>query len=85
MSAVNNIITSMIPLERGKGAGLFAGMMDAFCYVGSTLSGFVPGLIIEHLGFSSLLSLLPLCALVLAAFSLSITLLGLRRKKRNNP
>ena len=79
MSAVNNIITSMIPLERSKGAGMFAGMMDAFCYVGSTLSGVVPGVILEEGGFPALLLLLPLCALCLAAFSLSVTLLERRR------
>ena len=79
MSAVNNIITSMIPLERSKGAGMFAGMMDAFCYVGSTLSGVVPGIILEEGGFPALLLLLPLCALCLAAFSLSVTLLERRR------
>ena len=81
MSAVNNIITSMIPLERGKGAGLFAGMMDAFCYVGSTMSGVVPGIIIERMGFNALLTLLPVCALCLAAFTLTVTLIRSRRKK----
>ncbi len=80
MSAVNNIITSMIPLERGKGAGMFAGMMDAFCYVGSTLSGVVPGIILENGGFPALLLLLPICALSLAAFSLSATLLERKRR-----
>ncbi len=81
MSAVNNIITSMIPLERGKGAGMFAGMMDAFCYVGSTLSGVVPGIILENGGFPALLLLLPICALSLAAFSLSATLLERKRRR----
>lgn len=80
MSAVNNIITSMIPLERGNGAGMFAGMMDAFCYVGSTLSGVVPGIILENGGFPALLLLLPICALSLAAFSLSATLLERKRR-----
>ena len=73
MSAVNNIITSMIPLERGSGAGLFAGVMDAFCYVGSTMSGVVPGLIIEKWGFGTLLPILPACALFLAVFTVIVT------------
>ena len=84
MSAVNNIITSMIPLERGKGAGLFAGIMDACCYVGSTLSGFLPGVIIESFGYNTLLTLLPVCAVVLAAFALTVTLLSGRRKSEKN-
>lgn len=82
MSAVNNIITSMIPLEQGKNAGLFAGVMDACCYVGSTLSGFLPGLIIESHGFGALLSLLPVCAITLAAFTLIVTL-GTKRRSRS--
>ena len=85
MSAVNNIITSMIPLERGKGAGLFAGIMDACCYVGSTLSGFLPGVIIEAFGFGTLLTLLPLCAAALAASALTATLLRSRRRSEKNP
>ena len=85
MASVNNIITSMIPLERGKGAGLFAGIMDACCYVGSTMSGFLPGVIIENLGYNALLTLLPTCAVILAVFALLITLLTDRKKSPNNP
>ncbi len=81
MSAVNNIITSMIPLERGSGAGLFAGVMDAFCYVGSTMSGFVPGLIIEKWGFGTLLPILPACALFLAVFTVIVTAAETKLKK----
>jgi len=81
MAAVNNIITSMIPLERGSGAGLFAGVMDAFCYVGSTASGFLPGVIIESLGFGALLGGLPIFAVSLAAFAVIVTLIGRRAKK----
>jgi predicted MFS family arabinose efflux permease len=81
MSAVNNIITSMIPLERGSGAGLFAGVMDAFCYVGSTMSGFVPGLIIEKWGFGTLLPILPACALFLAVFTVIVTASETKLKK----
>ena len=88
MSAVNNIITSMIPLERGSGAGLFAGVMDAFCYVGSTMSGFLPGIIIEKWGFGTLLPILPLCALFLAAFTVTVTAAeakaGRRKKTEKN-
>ena len=81
MASVNNIITSMIPLERGSGAGLFAGVMDAFCYVGSTMSGFVPGLIIEKWGFGTLLPILPCCALFLAVFTVVVTAISAKGKK----
>ena len=40
MAAVNNVITSMIPmyLRDTMDSGLLAGVLDTFCYVGSTLS-----------------------------------------------
>ncbi|MCR5207735.1 MAG: MFS transporter, partial [Eubacterium sp.] len=40
MSAVNNIITSIIPLymREKMESGLLAGVLDTFCYVGSSLS-----------------------------------------------
>lgn len=75
MAAVTNIITSIIPLERKNGAGLFAGLLDAFCYAGSTLSGFLPGMLIEYTGgFGSLLTGMPIFALVLALFAGGIVL-----------
>ena len=45
MSAVNNVITSIIPMYmRDKmDSGLLAGVLDTFCYVGSTLSTWLLG------------------------------------------
>lgn len=76
MATANNIVTSMIPLERKSGSGLFAGIMDAFCYVGSTASGILPGLLLERSenGFTVLLLLVPAFALVLTAFAFVLRL-----------
>ena len=85
MASVNNFITSIIPLEQGEGAGLFAGVMDAFCYVGSTVSGFLPGLILERYaprGFDILLPALPVLALLLVGFSIAAAFGERRRKQR---
>lgn len=73
MAGINNVITSMIPLERAEGAGLFAGVMDAFCYVGNTLSGFLPGILLERYGYGVLLTMLPVCALFFTLFAFLIS------------
>ena len=50
MSAVNNIITSIIPMYMRDrfDSGLLAGVLDTFCYVGSTLSTGMLGFIADR-------------------------------------
>ena len=50
MAAVNNVITSIIPLTMRDrmDSGLLAGVLDTFCYVGSTLSTALLGYIADH-------------------------------------
>ena len=50
MAAVNNVITSMFPLDnRDKmDSGLLAGLMDTVCYAGSSLAGILLGFIMEN-------------------------------------
>ncbi len=45
MSAINNVITSIIPMymRDQMDSGLLAGVLDTFCYVGSTLSTWLLG------------------------------------------
>ena len=55
MSAINNILTSMIPLyyrEKVK-SGIAAGVINTFCYVGSTLSSIILGVIADNRGWTS--------------------------------
>ena len=49
MTGVNNIITSMVPLSlKSEGnSGKVAGILNGFCYLGSTLSSYGLGLIAE--------------------------------------
>ena len=49
MSAVNNVITSIIPMymRDRMDSGLLAGVLDTFCYVGSTLSTWLLGRIAD--------------------------------------
>lgn len=54
MSAINNVITSVVPLySRDKiDSGLSAGLLNTFCYVGSTLSTSLLGRIADTNGWN---------------------------------
>ena len=65
MAGVNNIITSMVPLywKEKLNAGLMAGVLNGFCYVGSPLSAYGLGLIADMGGWNAVFWLLfSLCA-----------------------
>lgn len=59
MYGINNIITSIFPLCYGKNinAGLVAGVLNGFCYVGSTISSFGLGSIVDRLGWNAVMYL----------------------------
>jgi OPA family glycerol-3-phosphate transporter-like MFS transporter len=51
MAGVNNILTSIFPLQcKNVNAGLVAGLIDGFCYVGSALSSYGLGAIAQNTG-----------------------------------
>jgi sugar phosphate permease len=51
MAGINNVITNIFPLQvkNGIDAGLVAGLIDGFCYVGSAIASFGLGTIAESL------------------------------------
>ena len=53
VSSSNSIITSIFPLfMKGKvNSGLMAGLLNGFCYLGSTLSSYGLGAIADHFGW----------------------------------
>ena len=55
MAGVNNIITSMVPLEMKNkvNSGKLAGVLNGFCYVGSTLSAYGLGIIADYFDWMS--------------------------------
>lgn len=67
MSAVNNVITSVIPLySRDKiDSGFSAGLLNTFCYIGSTLATSVLGRIADTKGWSDVF----VCILIFTALS----------------
>lgn len=83
MSGVNNIITSMAPLywKEKVNSGLLAGVLNGFCYLGSTLSAYGLGKIADVGGWNSVfLLLLALC--VFAVFAAVGYLLVTKFKKK---
>jgi OPA family glycerol-3-phosphate transporter-like MFS transporter len=60
MAGVNNIITSMAPLywKDEINSGLLAGILNGFCYLGSTLSSYGLGVIADFGGWNAVFWLL---------------------------
>lgn len=83
MSSVNNVITSIVPLySRDKiDSGLSAGILNTFCYVGSTMSTTVLGKIADTKGWNDVFICIFIFALV--AF-LTCTLSAILQKKKCN-
>lgn len=54
-SSLNGLITSVFPLfMRGKvNSGLFAGILNGFCYLGSTISSYGLGAIADNFGWTA--------------------------------
>ncbi len=70
MSAINNVITSIVPLySRDKiDSGLSAGLLNTFCYVGSTLSASLLGRIADTKGWNDVF----ICILIFTVVSCSL-------------
>lgn len=75
MSAVQNVITSAVPFRlRTVGeSGMLAGVINTFCYVGSTLASFLLGGLAEHSGWNAVILLLLVLALVGGTLSLAFS------------
>ncbi len=80
MSAVNNVITSIVPLySRDKiDSGLTAGLLNTFCYVGSTLATSMLGRIADTRGWRDVF----VCIFVFTAVSFAVCCASVVLKKR---
>lgn len=60
VSAINNVLTSMAPLSLRESidVGLAAGLLNSFCYVGSTLSSVVLGALADSRGWNGVFRLI---------------------------
>ena len=82
MSAVNNVITSIIPLymRDRMNSGLLAGVLDTFCYVGSTLSTALLGFIADSRGWTGVFTALLVFGGIACAVCWLSAVLGKREK-----
>lgn len=80
MSAVNNVITSVVPLySRDKiDSGLSAGLLNTFCYVGSTLSTTLLGRIADTRGWNAVF----ICILIFTVMAFSVCFIFTLLKKK---
>lgn len=72
MAMVNNVITSMFPLDRRKlmGSGFAAGLLNTFCYVGSTITSYTLGAVADKKGWNTVFVIMltvSIAALVVSA------------------
>lgn len=81
MHAINSVITSIAPLRlRSKtNSGRMAGILNACCYVGSTISSYLLGLIADSFGWNTVVNVL-LMAAILAVILGAAFILVQRRK-----
>ena len=80
MAMINNVITSMFPLDRRKlmGSGFAAGLLNTFCYVGSTITSYGLGFVSENKGWNEVFIIM--LAVSLAAGLVSMVGFGFDRK-----
>lgn len=86
MAGVNNVIINMVPLywKEKINSGLLAGVLNGFCYLGSTLSAYGLGLIADFGGWYAVfwaLFIVCMIAVLLAVFYVYFIKL---KKKSNN-
>lgn len=70
-SSLNSLLTSVFPLfMRGKiNSGLFAGIINGFCYLGSTISAYGLGVIADNFGWTAVFwTLIGFCLIVVAVW-----------------
>ena len=91
VSSCNSVITSIFPLfMKGKlNSGLIAGILNGFCYLGSTISSYGLGLIADDFGWTIVLwALFGVCAFVcvvaLIYLLLKIRIKFLRESKKTD-
>lgn len=66
-ASLNSLITSIFPMFEGRGgnSGLYAGLLNSFCYVGTTISSYGLGFIAENFGWTAVFwFLIGFCALM---------------------
>lgn len=84
MAGVNNVITSMVPLymKERVNSGKVAGILNGFCYLGSTISSYGLGLIATSWGWISVFYVIIAVSLVMAIVGLFYTIFKNKTKRK---
>ena len=82
MSGVNNIVTASAPLYlRGQiNSGVLAGVLDGFCYVGSTISAYGLGTFADYFGWKAVFILLSGMAAIAVFIAILFAMINRRKK-----
>ena len=83
MSGVNNIVTSMMPLywKDKINSGMVAGILNGFCYVGSTISSYGLGKVADVWGWPAVFWLLFVLAFAAGIVGMTSSFLQKRKEK----
>ena len=84
IASVNNLITSIFPLYmKGKiNSGMFAGLINCACYIGSTLSSYVLGDVADKHGWETVFWVLFfVCAIVILIWAVHLIITKLHNGK----
>lgn len=83
MAGVNNVITSMTPLSlKGRAnSGMIAGLLNGFCYLGSTLSSYGLGSVADAYHWSAVFYLLLACCVLTVAVGACLLIVQKSKKK----
>ena len=84
MAGVNNVITSMVPLymKERVNSGKVAGILNGFCYLGSTISSYGLGLIATSWGWISVFYVIIAVSLVMVIVGLFYTIFKNKTKRK---
>lgn len=85
MSGVNNVLTNIFPmLYSKKNAGLIAGVLDGFCYIGSAITAFGMGSIADNYGWNYVFYILiSVCFLMIVICLLYVIINNIKSNRKN--
>ncbi len=85
MAMINNVITSMFALDYRKSlnAGFAAGLLNTFCYIGSTTTTYTLGAVSQSRGWNAVFIIM-LAVCIAAAVICSAALIAERKEKKND-
>lgn len=83
MAGVNNVVTSMMPLywKDRVNSGMVSGVLNGFCYVGSTISSYGLGLVADFKGWNAVFLLLFTVCILASIISFAECFIRLIKRK----